>query len=380
MEFKTVEEAKKYLENLQSVVFPQEYTYFIHCTTFSSKENAEKNNNNRSWTELPTKNFVVSKEMSFVERKDRVREALDYGGLDRARNIYTSMPDSKPFQIRVVIPRANLSEEEKTKLGFSNQDYRKFVFDNHLGKNGRHPKLWNGEKIEIFATSTYDEVTKTQQDIFYGVREQDIIKYAEMVSRELEKGVTIQEDKIPQTRDAYDDWKTRPFSLQKAPNNYRYFRKYIPDEKGSYQAYQYSEFEKEYYDDIKKSVSSPKAKPSTSPSSSIPDDDYDIGMGMAQEQTSSKKRKPYIKSTTIEEIQSRYNHSQRISSNSEKTISKNSSHQNYEQPQELSNNSQRKKHVLTDLYEQQKILEEFVKQQQELQEELENEEDYGISM
>ena len=94
----------------------------------------------------------------------------------------------------------------------------------------------------------------------------------------------------------------------------------------------------------------------------------------------SKKRKPYIKSTTIEEIQNRYNRSQRISSNSEKIISKNSSQQNYEQPQDLSNNSQSKKHVLTDLYEQQKVLEEFVRQQQELQEELENEEDFGMSM
>lgn len=475
MEFKTVEEAKKYLESLDSIIIPKEYTYFVNASTFCFPE-LDKLNAKKNWTILPTSSFKVKREMSFWTREDLTTDLLK-GNLKAGQRIsYGELPKStKPFQIRVIFPNKFLTEEEVKRIDLTKQEYDEITFKNYQFGRGRHPKIFDGEIIEIFSTSLYDEITGVKEDIFYGIRNQDLIKYAEIVSEELQKNQNIPMGKNPATLEGINhEWKHQTFALQKNQNNCRFLKKYFVDGlKG-----QYSEFEVEYIQELRKNnidletvfgnshdntisnieqllgikimptyeefiydqtyhaprkfvipksneelikeqtsilrklrqlcdagkfneltfnlmrdelakeyrkmrmnlTNFAKAKSSVTPSSNLPDDDYDIGIGMTQEQTSSKKTKPYIKSTTIEVIQNRYNRSQKISSNTEKPITKNNIQQNYEQPQELSNNSQSKNRVLTDLYEQQQILEEFVRQHQELQEDLENEEDYGMSM
>lgn len=249
MEFKTVSEAKAYLSNLSSVVVPKEYTYFLHCTAFELPEEAAKIKYNRSWTQLPLDNFTIYREMSFVERKDRVYSALQYGGLNNAMTSYAKTPTSKPFQIRVIIPKRNLSDEEKTKLELTKEEYQKLLLA-HSGGDYRHPKLKHGEIIEIFATSFIDEVTQTQEDIFYGIRQQDLIKYVQLVSRELELQENIPSNTIPTNKEEYATWNDETFSLPKNQNNYRYKRKYIPDKDGNIQLFQYSDFEQDYINEL----------------------------------------------------------------------------------------------------------------------------------
>jgi hypothetical protein len=249
MKFNTIEEAKNYLSSLDRVIVPKEYTYFLHCAAFELPEEAIKNKYSRSWTELPNNSFTVKREMSFVERKNRVVAALQYGGLEKANTSYAKSPDSKPFQIRVVISRTRLTDEEKEKLGLSSEAVN-LLEREHMGLGDmRHTKLIHGEVIEIFATSIIDEVTKTKEDIFYGVRSQDLIRYAELVSEELELQNNIPLEILPNRETMYN-WPDTTFSLPKSPNEYRYKRKYVSDGKGTIQLFQYSEFETEYLNEL----------------------------------------------------------------------------------------------------------------------------------
>lgn len=250
MEFKTIAEAKQYLSNLGSIIIPQEYTYFLHCTAFMLPEEAAKHKYNKSWTELPLDTFTIRREMSFVERKDRVYSAIQYGGLNKAMTSYARMPNSKPFQIRVIMPRLRLTPEEIVKLEMS-PDELSLLQKEYMGLGDmRHPKLRGGEVIEVFATSVVDEVTKTMEDIFYGIRQQDLIRYAQLVSEELALYDTIPREIIPTNREEYSTWSNQTFSLAKNQNNYRYKRKYVPDEGGNIQLFQYSEFEQDYLNDF----------------------------------------------------------------------------------------------------------------------------------
>ena len=249
MEIKTIEDAKNYLSAINDVIIPKEYTYFLHCTAFELPEEAAKSKYNKSWTELPLNNFRVRWEMSFVERKDRVNSALQYGGLHKAMTSYAKAPNSKPFQIRVIMPKFILSDEEKIKLDIT-PDEAKILYKAHTGGDGRHPKLFHDEVIEIFATSIIDEVTETQQDIFYGVRQQDLVRYAQLVSEELELQKEIPREQIPTNMEEYYVWNDSTFSLPKNKNNYRYQKKYISDKEDNIQLLEYSDFEQDYLNEL----------------------------------------------------------------------------------------------------------------------------------
>lgn len=254
MKFNNVMEAKQYLRSLDRIVIPKEYTYFIHCTAFQSLDDAAKNKYNKSWTELPHDQIVVRRELSCVEHRDHIHSALAYGGLDRAMTNYARHQGSKSFQIRIVIPNRQLTKEQIEMLGLD-EEYCKKLFRTHTGGDGRHPKLWNNDVIELFATSIYDEVTKTKQDIFYGVRQEDIIKYAEIVSSEISINGNILMESIPTIRDDYYKWPNNvTYSLPKNQNDLRYQRSYIRGPNGDIQLTQFSPFEQEYYHEINTAI------------------------------------------------------------------------------------------------------------------------------
>ena len=246
MQFETISEAKNYLSNLDTIIVPSEYTYFVHFAGFDLPEEATKNKYNKAWTALPTEGFTVRNEMSFVERRQRISEALDYGGLNRAMTSYSINKSSKPFQIRVIMPRLKLTEEENKKLGLSQEDLLLLSREYHGLGNGRHPKLKDGEIIKIFATSIVDEVTRTQEDIFYGIRQQDLIPYARIVNENLALNGVVT-DILPTNKNSYYSWNDKKtFSLPKNKNKNRYQgRKVRSQYNGNYQ-YEYSEFEREY--------------------------------------------------------------------------------------------------------------------------------------
>lgn len=249
MKFKTVEEAKRYLESLDRIIIPKEYTYFVNASTFCFPE-LDKLSAKKNWTILPTSSFKVKREMSFWTRDDLTAELLK-GNLKTGEYItYGEPPKStKPFQIRVIFPNISLTEEELKKLDLTKEEYNEITFKNYQFGRGRHPKIFDGEVIEIFSTSIYDEITGVKEDIFYGVRQQDLIKYAEIVSEELQKNQSIPTGKNPDTLDGVNyEWKHQTFSLQKNPNDYRFQKKYFVDGLQG----QYSEFEVEYIQELRK--------------------------------------------------------------------------------------------------------------------------------
>lgn len=169
-----------YLRNLDNIVIPKEYTYWCHSTMYKPKEDCVSVSDNRCWNELPTDNFVIKKEMSFVGRTQRVNQALDYGN-DPSLS-YANTKDSLPFQIRVLQPKhqyvTSLYEDQKDQS-------RHFFCERGLG-DGRHPKLPGNTEVFVFAFSRKDDVSDGKIDIVYAITKEDISRVADLV-RKLEK-------------------------------------------------------------------------------------------------------------------------------------------------------------------------------------------------
>ena len=173
--FNSIDAAINYLKSLDSIIIPTQFTYFNHCTSYIPKQYRD-GYNKKIWNEIPTKSFEINGEMSFTERDTRIKEALRHGGAHKA-HIQYGIPSRPhvPFIVRVIIPKLNsglkLSSEYKNQL--------EKIYNGYGDK--RHPKLASGEKIFIFASSTKDEVSDQNIDILYGIREKDVILYANIV-------------------------------------------------------------------------------------------------------------------------------------------------------------------------------------------------------
>lgn len=245
--FQTIEEALAYLQSIDRIVFPTQFTYFNHCACYTPPTIASSNT--KAWRDLPIPGFTIKKEMSFNERDKRISDALDYGSVTNAGIKYASAPDSIPFIIRVVIPKLendlNLPEEYQRKLL---REYR------GLG-DSRHAKLDQGEKIYTFASTKQDEVSGKAIDIFYGVREQDLILYANIVYEELQKQpvyappVMPTAKKVPGTsyyeKQTDYEFNHRTYSLLKSKDFNRYYRMKLIGPAGDIQGEMESPFEKE---------------------------------------------------------------------------------------------------------------------------------------
>lgn len=254
--FQTNAEALAYLQSIDRIVFPQEFTYFNHCACYTPKH-LKPEGKTKAWSELPIPGFTIKGEMSFKERDDRIREALDYGSVTNASISYGIAEGSIPFIIRVVIPKLrsglDLSPEYQKKLQF---EYR------GLG-DGRHPKLRGGEKIYTFASTKQDEVSGKAVDIFYGVREQDLILYANTVYAELQKQPTYAPPVMPVAKKVpgtsyYDhptqyEFNSRTYSLLKSKNFSRYYRMKLIGPEGDIQGEMASQFEQEAINTIRRS-------------------------------------------------------------------------------------------------------------------------------
>lgn len=242
----------EYLRKLDKIVIPNEFTYFVHNTLFGRKEKEF----DKMWEEIPTDSFTVKREMSFVDRDARVMEALDYGGLKKASNSYGVNPRGKNFQIRVIMPQKSLTPEQLKALQISPEEKKVLEMEYRgLGDN-RHPKLKNGEKIYIFASTTKDEISNKEIDILYGIREQDIERYARIVQRLLQleqvqpfelsdrtiNGVSNREV----AKFDYEKAIKAPYMLKRDPDLSRYTRTHIVDANGNVQLIGFSQFEKEF--------------------------------------------------------------------------------------------------------------------------------------
>ena len=215
------------LRNIDSIIIPSEFTYFHHSTTYIPLDIKNKLTNGkymRNWSTLPTEEFTVKREMSFVERDNRIRSTLEYRQPLSDTRLTYNLPDfSKPFCIRVVMPKI---EKIRKKEIITTDEYRKEMELIYRGYgDGRHPKLRNGEKIYIIGTTTTDEVSGKTIDIFYGVRECDIDLYFECVVKAITEGYTTETNA---NLDTLDEW-GRPinyyptnYAIRKANNMERY--------------------------------------------------------------------------------------------------------------------------------------------------------------
>lgn len=183
--FKTEENALQYLRQCNCIILPSLYTYWCHSSIYNTSGGA----NGKIWNELPTDCVKVKGEMSMLSRAQRLKYTIEHQDLGHAPTYYKVLDDksSKYFQLKVVVPKPNLSDDEKRSLGKNEKyfvDYSRAY--SGLG-DGRHPKLPNKTKIYIFGYMQKDEVSGKPVDTVWGVREEDLINYANAVQRELYK-------------------------------------------------------------------------------------------------------------------------------------------------------------------------------------------------
>ncbi len=244
-------DALNYLKSLDTIIIPIDYTYFHHNTSYVPI-NEKTSYNRKSWNEIPINGFVIKSEMSFEERDQRIKEALDYGSVNYASTVYAMPKGAMPFSIRVIIPKLD------NKLGLSDE-YQKQLLREYRGLGDmRHSKLGNGEKIYMFACSRKDEVSGKNIDILYGVRSQDIIMYASKVYEELSKNLNYPEPIMPKAykvsgqsyyeKDTDYEFNHHTYSLPKDMNFNRYLNTSIV---GS-NMYMFSDFDQEYYESQRK--------------------------------------------------------------------------------------------------------------------------------
>ena len=262
MSFNSSDEALKYLQQLDAIIMPPQFTYFNHCTSFQAEALQKNSLFKKSWTQMPIDGFIINREMSFKERNARIDEALGYGSRERASLSYTLPKGAKRFMIRVIMPKRNLSIEDQEKLQIDSE-YSRLLQQEYMGLgDGRHPKLRSKEHILMFASSTVDEVSGETIDILYGVREQDIIRYAESVRESLKVQSSYGECIIPTPTQvegqAYYEWDhnyqfdRETYSIPRDKNFNRYIRKGVLGPSGEIVLYQVSEFEQEYLNELKK--------------------------------------------------------------------------------------------------------------------------------
>lgn len=228
-----------YLRGLDKIVLPSEFTYFNHCTNYLPSEIKQKMINGKyvnGWDFVPIDTFVIKREMSFVERTERVSNCLHYQKpLSEVPIIYKLNEYAKPFIIRVVMPKKSII----TKDNF-NDPYIQELHKIYLGLgDGRHEKLPNDTKLLVFATSQVDEISGKKVDIIYCVREIDLKWYASLVKETLTNRVPV-EFMIDENlhRGSSLTFFNRDFLLERDVD----FSRYIKDDDGM------SEFERDYYD------------------------------------------------------------------------------------------------------------------------------------
>lgn len=229
----------QYLRSLDKIVLPEEFTYFNHSTCYLPNEIKQKMVNGKyakGWPLVPLDGFTVEREMSFVERNERINDCLRYQNpLSQAPTIYQLYDYSKPFMIRVVMPKKSIITEHS-----QDESYTKELQQIYSGLgDGRHEKLPNKTKVLTFASTQVDEISGKKVDILYCVREKDLKWYTSLVRERLAQGSPKQFE-LPEEIDRRSsfDFLTGDLLLDKDFD----FSRYIGNDGDM------SEFEQEYYD------------------------------------------------------------------------------------------------------------------------------------
>ena len=184
--FKTKEDALKYLRKCSFIIMPSLYTYWCHSSLYSPYGKS----NGKLWSFLPTDVVEVKKELSMLSRTQRFKYTVEHQDLKHAPTYYKVDNNQSPmkyFQLKVVMPKNNLTTDEKKSLGKDDQYFLDYARAYSGLGDGRHPKLPNKTKIYLFGYMKKDEMSGKPIDTVWGVREEDLIDYANAVLNELYK-------------------------------------------------------------------------------------------------------------------------------------------------------------------------------------------------
>jgi len=184
--FKSEQEALEYLMQCRKIIVPSKFTYWCHSSQLQSNPNATQNPKlSKLWSELPTNGFTVRNEMSFLSRKDRLEYARRYQSLSSVPTSYTEVAGQEGFQIKVMMPRMNLTKEDFQSLGKDNEYQKNLSYQYRGLGDGRHPKLPNKSEVHMFGFMDHDEMSGKPIKTMIGVRGEDLIAYATEVKKEL---------------------------------------------------------------------------------------------------------------------------------------------------------------------------------------------------
>ncbi len=173
----------EYLRNLDEILLPQNFTY-LHMNTYFQSERAKErydevhDEKSEAFTSIPTDTYNFNVITPFISREERVKEARK-----NPDSLIVNYPgSSKPFDIRVILPKKNLDTISKTNLNISDVDSKKLdlIYDG-FGDQTR-PKLFATNVVFIGSTLS-DELTGDNIDILYAVREEDVDRYLGDIER-----------------------------------------------------------------------------------------------------------------------------------------------------------------------------------------------------
>ena len=184
--FKTKEQALEYLKKCSKIVVPSKFTYWCHSSQVVTDKNASNSPKmTHLWQQIPTNGFTVKKEMSMLAVRDRLQYVAHANSFDAAPISYTTVPGQQGFQIKVMMPKNNLSKEEFEQLGKDQKYVQKLSYEHRGLGDGRHPKLSGNTLVHMFGIMDYDEMSKKPVQTVIGVRDEDLICYANEVQKEI---------------------------------------------------------------------------------------------------------------------------------------------------------------------------------------------------
>lgn len=164
-----------FLKAQKGVIIPPRFTFWIHHTSYNEPKYFTTKYD-RSWTEIPTNDFVVKSQMSFVRAYDWIKDMVKYGQTEPSYK-YACPKGAMPFRIIVIQPRHNTLEEM-----YDGDEYKKRVFEENGLGDGRHQKIAGNTHLYIFACKTKGKKA-SEIDTIYAVREQDLAEYVNDIKR-----------------------------------------------------------------------------------------------------------------------------------------------------------------------------------------------------
>ena len=177
---KEQEEDLKFLREQKNVIIPPRFTFWLHHTAYNNPKYMRKRE--RSWTEIPTNDFVVKGEMSFVRGVDWIKSMV-LRKLKEPPYIYQCPKGALPFRIIVIQPRHNTLAEM-----YTGEEYKKRVYEENGLGDCRHEKIAGNTHLYIFACKNKGK-KMSEVDTLYAIREQDLSEYVKDIKKTSELSV-----------------------------------------------------------------------------------------------------------------------------------------------------------------------------------------------